>query len=127
MTPALAERAVKSGAAAIQVSNHGGRQLDGVPAAVSVLPDIVKAVGREVPVLLDSGIRRGTDVFKALALGAAAVAIGRPALYGLALGGAEGVESVYAALGSELERCMLIAGVSGVEEISGEFLETVGK
>ena len=122
VSPVLARQAVERGAAAIQVSNHGGRGLDGVPAAVDLLPDIVEAVGGKVPIIMDSGIRRGTDVFKALALGANAVALGRPVLYGLALGGAEGVKSVYERIGAELVRAMTIAGVASVGEIGKSFV-----
>ena len=122
LTPRLVERALKSGVAALQVSNHGGRQLDGVPAAVKALPAIAKAVGGQVPIILDSGIRRGSDVFKALALGASAVGLGRPVLYGLALGGAPGVAGVYARLKRELARAMTIAGTASLGEISRDFL-----
>ena len=122
LSPELAKRAVSSGIAAIQVSNHGGRQLDGVPAAIEALPGVAKAVGGKVPIIMDSGIRRGNDVFKALALGANAVAIGRPVLYGLSLGGWMGVQSVYSRLKTELTRSMLIAGVASVKEINSGYL-----
>lgn len=85
------------------VSNHGGRQLDGTPSALEALPAIVDAVGGRVPVLIDGGIRRGTDVVKAMACGAAGVGIGRPVLYGLAAGGEEGVTSVLDILTGERE------------------------
>lgn len=122
LTPDIAERALKEGAAALQVSNHGGRQLDGVPSPVTVLPQIAETVGNAVPIIMDSGIRRGSDVFKALALGASAVAIGRPVLYGLALGGAAGVTSVYGRIKSELERTMTIAGAPTVGAVNNDFL-----
>ena len=122
VSPDIVEQALKNGVAGFQVSNHGGRQLDGVPAAITALPGVVKAVGGQVPIIMDSGIRRGSDVFKALALGASAVAFGRPVLYGLALGGAQGVASVYAQLQKELVRTMTIAGVASVKEITREFL-----
>ena len=122
VTPQIAEEAIKRGVAALQVSNHGGRGLDGVPAAIELLPGVVKAANGRVPVLMDSGIRRGTDVFKALALGADAVALGRPVLYGLSLGGAEGVQSVYERIKAELSRAMMIAGVANIKEIDGKFL-----
>ena len=122
LTPELAKRAVSAGVAGIQVSNHGGRQLDGVPAAIEALPAVAKAVGGKVPIIMDSGIRRGNDVFKALALGANAVAIGRPVLYGLSLGGWMGVQSVYSRLKAELTRSMLIAGVSSIKEINSGYL-----
>ena len=122
LTPDIATRAIERGAAAIQVSNHGGRQLDGVPAAIDALPRVAQAVKGRVPVIMDSGIRRGTDAFKALALGADAVALGRPVLYALALGGWMGVKSAYDRIRDELVRTMLIAGTSSVQEIREEFL-----
>ena len=90
--PEDAVAAVKAGAAAVQVSNHGGRALDGTPAAITVLPQIADALQGDAPIIMDSGIRRGTDVVKALALGANAVAVGRPVWWALTLGGAGGVE-----------------------------------
>lgn len=96
--------------AGIQVSNHGGRQLDGVPASIDTLGPIAEAVDRRVPIIVDSGFRRGGDVFKALALGADAVAMGRPVMYGLALGGADGVKSVYDKLAQEISLTMRAAG-----------------
>lgn len=122
VTPELAEKAIKYGAAGIQVSNHGGRGLDGVPAAIELLPDIAAVVNKRVPIIFDSGIRRGTDVFKALALGADAVALGRPVLYGLALGGSTGVKSVYDRISDELSRAMMIAGVANIQEINNKFI-----
>ncbi len=122
VTPEIADEAIKRGVAGIQVSNHGGRGLDGVPGAIDLLPAVVQAVDGRVPVLMDSGIRRGTDVFKALALGADAVALGRPVLYGLALGGSQGVKSVYDRIGAELRRAMMIAGVANIKEIDGKYL-----
>jgi lactate oxidase len=92
--PEDARAAIAAGAGAVQVSNHGGRALDGTPASITVLASIAEAVKEEVPIIMDSGIRRGTDVVKALARGADAVAIGRPLMYGLAVGGASGVDSV---------------------------------
>ena len=120
LTPEAARRAVQAGVAGVQVSNHGGRQIDGVPAALDALPPIVAAVAGKVPVLMDSGVRRGVDVFKALALGAKAVAVGRPLLYGLALGGAPGVQSVYDRLKLELTMAMQGAGVDRVDQITGK-------
>lgn len=117
-----ADVAIKAGASAIQVSNHGGRQLDGVPGAISVLGEVVKAVNGRVPVLFDSGIRRGIDVFRALALGARAVAVGRPALYGLAMGGALGVQSVIEHLRDELRSAMLLAGARSIGDLSPAYL-----
>jgi lactate oxidase len=110
--------AVKAGAAAVQVSNHGGRQIDGVPASITVLPGIADALSGKVPIILDGGIRRGADVVRALALGATAVAVGRPVLYGLAAGGPPGVKSVLDFLTSDLKVTMLLAGVGKVSEIN---------
>ena len=126
LTPQLASRAVRQGAAAVLVSNHGGRQLDGLPATLEVLPEVVSAVDGRVPVLMDSGIRRGVDVFKALALGATAVGFGRPTLYGLALGGHEGVQSVYARLKTELASAMQAAGVDRIDQITAARLRRTG-
>lgn len=117
-----AREAVARGAAAIQVSNHGGRQLDGIPAAFTALPEVVQAVGDKVPVFLDGGVRRGTHVFKALAMGANAVGVGRPVLYGLALGGAQGVTSVLKTLTTELELCMKLAGTPTIADIKRKFV-----
>ncbi|THF65284.1 alpha-hydroxy-acid oxidizing protein [Pseudothauera rhizosphaerae] len=109
--------ALDAGAAAIQVSNHGGRQLDGAPAAFTVLPEVAAAVQGRVPLILDGGIRRGADVFKALASGADVVALGRPVLYGLALGGWQGVQSVFQHLEDELRTVMQLAGAATVADI----------
>jgi len=122
LTPDIARKAIERGIAGIQVSNHGGRQLDGVPAALDALPAVAEAVRGQVPIIMDSGIRRGSDVFKAVALGANAVALGRPVLYGLALGGWMGVKSVYDRIADELTRTMIIAGVSAVKDIQRDFL-----
>jgi 4-hydroxymandelate oxidase len=110
LNPDDAELAVRHGAAAIVVSNHGGRNLDTVPATIEVLPEIVRRVAGRVPVLVDGGIRRGTDVLKAVALGATAVMIGRPYVYGLAAQGDEGVRRVVTVLRRELEMAMALAG-----------------
>lgn len=122
-----ADIAIKSGASAIQVSNHGGRQLDGIPATLSILQDVVKSVQGRVPIIFDSGIRRGIDVFRALALGADAVAIGRPMLYGLAVGGAKGVQSVFEHLRDELNIAMLLAGAKSVHDLSPDYLSELKK
>ena len=103
MTGEDAGRAVEAGAAGVLVSNHGGRNLDTLPATIDALPEVSAAVRRRVPVLVDGGIRRGTDIIKAIALGADAVMIGRPYLYGLGIGGAEGVRRVVEILRTELE------------------------
>lgn len=115
--PDDAEVAIVAGADAIWVSNHGGRQLDGAPAAFEVLSEIAKRVNKRVPIIFDSGIRRGQHVFKAIASGADVVAIGRPVIYGLALGGWRGVESVFEYLKSDLQRVMWLAGAQTVNEI----------
>jgi 4-hydroxymandelate oxidase len=120
--PEDARLAVQSGVAAIMVSNHGGRQLDTVPSTIELLPAIADAVGGSVPLLLDGGIRRGTDAIKALALGASAVAIGRPVLWGLAAGGTEGVAQVLETLRTELERALALCGCSSLREVGPELL-----
>lgn len=109
--------AIGAGAAGIYVSNHGGRQLNGGPASFDVLENVAKAVNHQVPVIFDSGVRRGSDVFKAIALGADLVAIGRPAIYGLALGGAQGVASVFNHLNDELKIIMQLAGTKTINDV----------
>jgi 4-hydroxymandelate oxidase len=108
-----AHAAIEHGAAGIVVSNHGGRQLDGAPATLDALPEVVDAVGGRVPVLVDGGIRHGSDVLIALALGATAVGIGRPAAWGLTVGGAAGVARVLDLLRQELELALILAGSTG--------------
>jgi L-lactate dehydrogenase (cytochrome) len=117
-----ARRAVGIGATAIWVSNHGGRQLDGVAATVDCLPAIRKAVGDKVEIILDGGIRRGTHVLKALALGANACALGRPCLYGLAAAGQAGVTHALNILRAEFERVMALAGCRRVADIDAGLL-----
>ncbi|HVX22612.1 MAG TPA: alpha-hydroxy acid oxidase [Acidimicrobiales bacterium] len=112
-----AVKAVEVGADAIIVSNHGGRSQDGFPATLAVLPEVVKAVDGRAEIILDGGIRRGTDIAKALALGARAVAIGRPYHYGLAAGGQAGVERVIELLLTELDRTMGFLGCASVDEL----------
>ncbi|PLC50921.1 histidine kinase [Pollutimonas subterranea] len=116
--PEDAVAAVKAGAAAIQVSNHGGRALDGTPAAITVLPEIAQALQGDVPIIMDSGIRRGTDIVKALALGANAVAIGRPLMYGLTAGGAGGVNGVMEFMNRELINTVLHSGVDSIGKLN---------
>lgn len=116
-----ARNAVAAGADAVIVSNHGGRQLDGVAATISVLPEVVEAVGDRVDVLLDSGIRRGSDVVKALCLGAKAVLIGRAYAYGLAAGGKDGVRRALDILTADVTRTMNLLGVHDVRELGSEF------
>ena len=122
MTAEDARIALDHGVDAIVVSNHGGRQLDGVAAGVTVLPEVVEAVGGRVPVLVDGGIRRGTDVLKCLALGAAAVLVGRPTAWALAAAGQEGVSHVLRILRDELDNAMALAGVRSVAEITSAFV-----
>lgn len=117
-----AERAVKIGAAGVIVSNHGGRTLDTVPAAIDALPRVAERVAGRVPVLMDGGVRRGTDVFKALARGANAVLIGRPYLWALAAAGPVGVAHVLRILRAELEVAMVLAGCPTVGRITKEAL-----
>lgn len=115
--PADVALALHHGVDGLIVSNHGGRQLDAAPSAISALPAVVDAVQGRIPVLMDSGIRRGTDVARALALGAKAVFIGRPVLYGLACAGQAGTQAVLHLLGEELERCMALLGATNLQEI----------
>jgi lactate oxidase len=112
------KQSLAEGAAGIWVSNHGGRQMDGGPASISMLRTAVDTVAGRVPVVLDSGIRRGIDIFKALSLGATAVGIGRPALWGLINGGSQGVKGVYAQLAFELKSTMLLSGVAKVSDLN---------
>ncbi len=117
-----AERAVQAGAAGIVVSNHGARNLDTVPAAIDALPEIAERVAGRVPLLLDGGVRRGTDVIKALALGANAVMIGRPYAYALAAGGADAVARAVAILREELETAMALLGRASAAAIDRSVL-----
>lgn len=119
--PEDARLACQHGADGIIVSNHGGRQLDSAPAPLRMLPQIVEQA-REVPVMLDGGIRRGTDVVKALALGAKMVFIGRPCVYAAALGGAPAVELALQLLRDEITRAMAMMGTNRVEDITPEYL-----
>jgi 4-hydroxymandelate oxidase len=117
-----ARHAVEVGARGIVVSNHGGRQLDYAIASLDALPDVLEAVGGDVPVLMDGGVRRGTDVLKALCLGASGVLIGRPYLYALAVGGADGVQTMLAMLRDEIELSMSLLGVKALSELSNDLL-----
>ena len=114
MTPEDAKRAIAAGASGVMISNHGGRQLDGAPAPIDQVAAVRDAVGDGPDVICDGGIRRGSDVVKALALGATACAIGRPYLYGLAAGGERGVDRALALLGEEFNRTLALAGVNDV-------------
>lgn len=120
--PDDARLAVRHGVDAIIVSNHGGRQLDTTPATIERLPLIADAVGDEIPVLMDGGVRRGTDVVKALALGARAVAIGRPVLWGLAAAGEDGVTAVLAMLRRELENALTLCGCDSASRVDRSFV-----
>lgn len=115
--PAEARRAVATGIDGVIVSNHGGRQLDGVPAAIEALPAVVAAVDGQIPVLIDGGIRRGVDVVKALALGARACLIGRPHLWGLAVAGEAGVARVLEIFRDELDRALALGGWDGIAAV----------
>ena len=118
LNPADADRAIDCGVDGIVVSNHGGRGLDTVPATIDALPAVANAVAHRVPILMDSGLRRGTDVYQALARGAAAVLIGRPYLHGLAVGGPAGVVRVLEILRTELEMAMGLMGRARLSDIS---------
>jgi 4-hydroxymandelate oxidase len=117
-----ARAAADHGAAAVIVSNHGGRQLDGAPAALEALPEVVEELGSSVPVLFDSGIRRGGDVVTALAMGATAVGIGRPVLWALAVGGEEGVAQLLSLLRVELATVLALTGRPSVASIDRSLL-----
>ena len=125
LAPEDAEIGVKRGADAIIVSNHGGRQLDGVIATLDALPGVVEAVGGKVPVLMDGGIRRGSDILKALALGAKAVQVGRAPLWGLASFGQRGAERVLWMLAAELKLDMALAGVANLQSINPKMIRKV--
>ena len=118
-----AARAVEAGVAGVWVSNHGGRQLDGAQAAILALPAVVEAVGGRAEVYVDGGFRRGTDVLKALALGARAAFIGRPYLWGLAAGGERGVRRVLGLMRDELEAGMALAGCPSMSAIDRSLVE----
>jgi len=120
--PDDARLALEHGAAAVGVSNHGGRNLDTVPATIDVLPAIAEAVAGRVPILFDGGVRRGVDVVKALALGATAVMIGRPYLWGLSASGAEGVTRVVQLLVTELEMAMAQCGAASLSQLTRELV-----
>ena len=118
MTAEDAVLALEAGADAIMVSNHGGRQLDSCIAPIDVLPEVAKAVAGRVPILLDGGVRRGTDVIKALALGATAVGLGKPVFYALAAGGEEAVVEMLGLLKREVEAAMALCGCETVKDIT---------
>jgi len=118
-----AKRSLDHGAAAVVVSNHGGRQLDGVPASLQVLPEVVAAVKDQAEVLMDSGIRRGSDIAKAMCMGARAVLCGRAFAYGLAAGGEAGVARAIEMLRSDLERCLKLLGCRSVDALNESYLQ----
>ena len=122
LNPDDADTAVKAGVSGIMVSNHGARNLDTVPATIDALPHIAERVAGRVPLIVDGGVRRGTDVVKALALGATAVGIGRPYLYGLGVGGAEGVTRVVQILRKEFEMAMMLTGRPTIASIDRSVL-----
>ena len=122
ITAADARRAVDAGASAVIVSNHGGRQLDGVPAALVALDEVVAEVGSQVEVLMDGGVRRGSDVAKAIALGAKAVLIGRPWAFGLAAGGEQGAARILEVLRQELDRTLRLLGAASVGDLDRRFV-----
>ena len=118
-----AKRSLDHGAAAVVVSNHGGRQLDGVPASLQVLPEVVAAVKDQAEVLMDSGIRRGSDIAKAMCMGARAVLCGRAFAYGLAAGGEAGVARAIEMLRSDLERCLKLLGCRSVDALNDSYVQ----
>ena len=117
-----ATKAKDVGASAIMISNHGGRQLDGTPAPIDCISSMREAVGNDLELIVDGGIRRGTHIIKALALGADAVSIGKAYLYGLAAGGQKGVELALQMLRNELERDMALLGVSSIKQLSSKYI-----
>jgi L-lactate dehydrogenase (cytochrome) len=118
-----ARRAVDEGASAVVVSNHGGRQLDEVYPSIRALPEVVAAVGKQTEVLMDGGIRRGSDIVKALCLGARAVLVGRAYAYGLAAAGHEGVRKAIQILREDVERTMRLLGCPSVTELNDSYIE----
>jgi pre-mycofactocin synthase len=117
-----ARRAVDCGVSAIVVSNHGGRQLDGMPATLPALVEVLDAVGDSVEVLVDGGVRRGSDVIRALALGARAVMIGRAWAYGLAAAGEPGIETILALLAGDMDRTLRLLGCQAVTDLDRSFI-----
>ena len=120
-----ARRAVETGVSAVILSNHGGRQLDHAPSPISVLPEVVQALGDEVEIILDGGIRRGTDVIKALCLGAHAVMVGRAYLFGLGAGGEAGVARALALLSAEIRRNMALLGCPSVRQLGHQYVREI--
>lgn len=126
LSPQDAEQAVRLGFDAIAVSNHGGRQLDGAISAIAALPEISKTVGEQAEVYLDGGVRCGSDIAKALALGAHAVWVGRATLYGAAAAGRKGVERSLSILAAELDRCLALLGCASVSKLDRSLLQIRG-
>ena len=122
LNPDDADRAAKAGVSGIIVSNHGGRSLDTVPASIEALPAVAEKIAGRIPILMDGGIRRGTDVLKAIANGATAILLGRPILYGLGIGGAEGVQRVIEILRTEFEAAMALTGRTTIAAIDRSVL-----
>ena len=126
LSPPDAEQAVRAGFDAISISNHGGRQLDGAMSAIGALPDIVAAVGERAELYLDGGVRRGSDIAKALALGAHAVTVGRATLYGVAAAGEAGARASLSILAAELDRCLALLGCPCASSLDRSFVRGVG-
>ena len=118
-----ARRAIDAGAAGVIVSNHGGRQLDGVSATLRALPEIVKAVNGQVEVLMDGGVRRGSDIVKAICLGARAVLVGRAYAYGLAAAGEAGVSRALEILRADMERTMKLLGCASITDLDRSYVD----
>lgn len=125
LTAEDAAEAVRYGFDAVAVSNHGGRQLDYSPSTISALPGIVDAVGGRAEIYLDGGVRRGASIAKALALGARAVMVGRPTLYGVAAGGEAGVSAVISILREELDRCLALIGCPVAARLNRSFVDAL--
>jgi (S)-mandelate dehydrogenase len=123
LSPQDAQRAVAQGFDAVAVSNHGGRQLDCATSAIASLPDIVAAVGGRVEIFLDGGVRRGSDIAKALALGAGSAMIGRATLFGVAASGGAGASRAIEILAAELDRCIALLGCPRVADLDGSFIK----
>ena len=122
MNPEDAKKAVEIGASGIVISNHGGRQLDHVLAPIEILPEIVKAIKGKAEIIIDSGFRRGTDIIKALALGADAVMLGRSYIYALAAAGEKGVERMISLLENELKKDMALLGCTKISDLNSEYI-----
>ncbi|MEL7436630.1 MAG: alpha-hydroxy-acid oxidizing protein, partial [Chloroflexota bacterium] len=123
--PDDARQAVDTGMNGVIVSNHGGRQVDGAIGAFDALPDVVTAVDNQIPILMDSGIRTGADIFKAIAMGAKAVCLGRPYVYGLAAGGYNGVREVLRNFKADFELTMRLSGCRSVDEITRDHIKRI--